>query len=272
MYFGDDVIILNSLDNFVDHKNVMIWGIPFEHIRGETFLKKLRSLSANLGTDKINILIFHGELLDNFFSFSREDLGEEGDEGYMPVKAIYFKDLKIDYVLAGHFHSRFYVKELQNGGYFVYPGSPISITKREIGRRSINLFEVGDSPKEYPLDTPYYEKVDLELDPIEDKNPLKTVKDRLSNIPPDARVILTVRGFVNGRAIGMRERDLVGQIKKIASEKSIEPHFEFRDIQVILEDDLFKRFMEKLEGTSYEPEKKKQMRDTTIKAFMEMQS
>jgi exonuclease SbcD len=76
-----------------------------------------------LTADKKNILLCHGELLDAFFS--RTCFGAEGEGRYMPFKLSYFDDLNIDYVLAGHFHSRFDVWQLKNGGYFVYPGSPI---------------------------------------------------------------------------------------------------------------------------------------------------
>ncbi|UCC96085.1 MAG: metallophosphoesterase, partial [Candidatus Omnitrophota bacterium] len=131
MYFGEDAFILTNLNVPFEYSTVRIWGLPFEPIEGGKILSKLRSLASNLAMDKENILLYHGELLDTFFS--RRDFGDEGDERYMPVKLSYFGDLDIDYVLAGHFHSKFDVRKLENGGYFVYPGSPISITKGEIG-------------------------------------------------------------------------------------------------------------------------------------------
>jgi len=270
MYFGEDTEILTDLHNPFLYKDVRIWGIPFEPAKAEDILRKLQSLANNLTSDKKNILLYHGELLDAFFS--RQDFGEEGAERYMPVKTSYFKDLRFDYILAGHFHSRFDVWELDNGRYFVYPGSPISITKRETGQRKINIFEVGNPPKEYALDTPHFEELVIEFDPFADRNPIDTVKEKFSHLHPQAKIILTVKGFVNGEVIGMGETELVEQIKKITANICVEPRYEFKDIRMILEDDLFKNFMEKLERTDCEEEKKKQIRVITIKAMMQVRS
>lgn len=270
MYFGEDTAILTDLYSPFEYGDVVIWGMPFEPIEGEGILSKLHLLAGKLTADKSNILLYHGELLDALFS--RTDLGDEGQERYMPVKLSYFRHLRIDYVLAGHFHSRFDVRMLENGGYFVYPGSPISITKRETGQRKVNIFEVGEPPTEYLIDTPHFEEVVIELDPIKEKKPVEAVKRRMNRLHPDARIILTVRGFVNGEAIGMSESELVAQFKKIAAGKCAEEHYEFQDIRTILEDDLFKIFVEKLEGTNYEEQKKKQMRDVAITAMVRARS
>ena len=270
MYFGEDAVILTDLDNPFKYKDINIWGIPFEAIEGENILDKFHLLANNLSPNKKNILLYHGELLDAFFSKrSRMDFGDEGKGRYMPIKLSYFKNLKIDYVLAGHFHSSFNSWELEKGGYFVYPGSPISITKRETGQRKINLFELGEPPHEYPIITPHFEKVIIEFDPFKDDDPIDTVGKCFNDLHPEARVILIVKGFVNGESIGMNEEELVGQIKRIAADKCVEAQYEFKDIRIILEDDLFKKFREKLELTNYDKEKKKQMLDTAIKALME---
>ncbi len=271
IYFGEDSVILTDLNSPFQCKDVMVWGIPFEPIGGEKILGKLHSLANNLSPHKKNILLYHGELLNVFFS--RRDFGDEGEERYMPVKISYFKDLKLDYVLAGHFHSSFDVQRLENGGYFVYPGSPISITKRETGQRKVNIFEIGKPPKEYLLDTPHFEEVIIEFDPFKDRKPIEAVEKHFNSLHPEARIILTVEGFVNGEAIGMTEVELVKQIRKVAGTRCVEaPRCEFRDIRRILEDDLFKTFIEKLEETGYEEEKKERMRNMVIKAMMEARS
>jgi len=268
MYFGEDTIILTHLNEPFEYKEVRIWGLPFEPIEEERILEKLHSLRNNLSPDKKNILLYHGELRDAFFS--GKDFGGEGKRGYMPLKLSYFKDLNIDYVLAGHFHSKFDLWKLENGGYFVYPGSPISITKREIGQRKVNIFEVGKPPREYPLDTPHFEEVDIRFDPFIKKDPVEIVKEYIERFHPQARIILTIEGYINSEKIKISESELVKQIKEIIKEKPIEEcHLEFRDIHTIVEDDLFKRFMEKLEQRDYNEEKKKQLRTVTIKAMME---
>jgi len=162
---------------------------------------------------------------------------------------------------------------LENGGYFVYPGSPVSITKREIGQRKVNIFEVGKPPAEYPLDTPHFEEVVIELDPFVEKHPVEIIEEHLKEVHPEASIILTVKGYINSEKIKISESELVKQIKEIIKEKSIvEKHFEFKDIYAILEDALFKSFMKKLEQTDYDEEKKKQLRELVIKAMMEVKS
>jgi len=271
MYFGEDTIILTDLNEPFEYKDLIIWGLPFEDIEGEKILTKLHSLKNNMATNKRNIILYHGELLDAFFS--RKDFGEEGKRRYMPVKLSYFKDLNVDYVLAGHLHSKFDMWILENGGYFVYPGSPVSITKREIGQRKVNIFEVGKPPAEYPLDTPHFEEVVIELDPFIEKHPVEIIEEHLKEVHPEASIILTVKGYINSEKIKISESELVKQIKEIIKEKSIvEEHLKFRDIHTILEDDLFKSFIKKLEQTDYDEEKKKQLRELVIKAMMEVKS
>jgi len=203
--------------------------------------------------------------------FSRKDFGDEGEERYMPVKLSYFKDLHLDYVLAGHFHSNFQVWNLPNRGYFVYPGSPISITKKETGQRKVNIFEVGGPPEEYPLDTPHFEEVIIKLDPFEDTHPVEKVKEHIEKTHPKAKILLTISGYVNSEKIKIKEKDLVDKIKEITKGKCADEdlNIKFSNISTILEDDLFKKFMEKLEQTRYNEEKKKQLYELAIKAMME---
>ncbi len=269
-YFGEDANILSDLNKPFEYKDVRIWGLPFELIEGEDILNKLSSLANNLYKDKKNILLYHGELLDAFFS--RRDFGEEGEERYMPVKLSYFKDLNIDYILAGHFHKNFDMWTLENGGYFIYPGSPISITKREIGQRKVNIFEVGKPPTEYVLDTPHFEEVIIEFDSFMEKNPVEIVKERLERVHPEASIILIIKGYINSEEIKIGENELMKQLRETTKGKSVEEHLEFRDIHTIFEDDLFKSFMKKLEQIDYDEEKKKQLRKVAIKAMMEAMS
>jgi len=265
-WFGEDVVVLSDLRVPFSFKTVRIWGMPFEPMEGEHLLYELRTLASHLTGDQHNILLYHGELLDAFFS--RRDFGDEGDERYMPVRLSYFKDLDIDYVLAGHFHSKSNVWQLDNGGYFVYPGSPVSITKRETGQRKAVLLEVGQPPVELSLDTPHFDEVVVELDPLDDRLPVDRVKARLEGLHKRAKVILTVDGYVSGHLMGMGEGELVTQIERIATPQCVETHYEFRDIQVLLDDDLMKRFMQKLEKTGDNDKEKMRMRDMAIRALM----
>lgn len=265
-YFGANATILLDLNTPFEHGDLNIWGMPFEPAGGEVILEKLHGLANKLSPSRKNILLYHGELLDAFFA--RTDFGEEGEERYMPVKLSYFKDLKIDYVLAGHFHSRFDAHRLESGGYFVYPGSPVSITRRETGKRSVNIFEVGEPPEEWYLDTPHFEEIVVELDPFRSDNPVDIIQGHVESLHPNARAILTVRGFINGAKIELSEMDLVQRIEQIAERRRVDKVYEFKDISFILEDDLFKTFSDKVDQTHHEDEKKTQMKHMAIRAMI----
>ena len=266
MYFGSDATILTDLAKPFEQENVRIWGFPFEEITTEEIIEKLAFLKNKLDKEHINILLHHGELLDAFFS--RRDFGEEGEQRYLPLKLSYFKDMKLDYVLSGHFHSNFRVWKFDGGGFFVYPGSPISITKKETGQRKLNLFEVGKDPTPYLLETPYFEEVAITLDPFKEDHPLEIVKEELSKVKPTAHVILTINGYINGNKIGMTEDSFAKAVQEETKNKC-ETHFEFKDVESILENDLFKSYLEKLDKRGFTDERKVQLRNLAIKAMME---
>lgn len=265
MYFGEDAIIISDINKPYEIDGVNIWGLPFENIDSEKILRKLHSIESKLDPKSVNILLYHGELLDAFFS--RKDFGDEGEERYMPVKLSYFKDLKIDYILAGHFHSKFDIRSLESGGYFVYPGSPVSITKGETGQRAVNIFKVGKPPNEFFVDTPHFEKIRIELDPFSEQNPVKLVKEKFAKAHPEAKIILTIKGFFNKEKIMKNEMELADEIRKKFKGKYMEEHFEFQDIHTIIEDNLFKSFLNKLEKTDIGENNKNQMIDLTIQAM-----
>ncbi|MCK5533579.1 metallophosphoesterase [bacterium] len=265
--FGKEVVIISDLMHPFQYKELKIWGMPFMQIEKEEIIDKIHSLKKMLNSGEKNILLYHGELLDTFFS--RRDFGDEGEERYMPVKLSYFKGLKIDYILAGHFHSRFEVKRLENQGYFVYPGSPIAITRKETGMRKVNIFEIGKPPQEYLLDTLHFEEVVIEFDPFKDKKPLEIVEKHFNDLHLHARVKLIIKGFINSETVGMNEIELRRLIDKIIAGRSIEAYYEFKDVRMIFEDELFKNFTKKLNKSNYSPKKKKQMYNMVIKAIME---
>jgi len=266
MYFGEDAVVLTDCEKPFQFEGVNIWGIPFEEGGEQVILEKLSSLKGKLSSENTNIILYHGELLDAFFS--RKDFGEEGEVKYMPLRLSYFKDINVDYVLGGHFHSSFDVRTLERKGYFVYPGSPISITRRELGQRKVNLFEVGKPPKEYLVESPHFQEIVVRFDPFEDKDPMQKVRSCLDTAHPKARIILKITGYTDSRQSKLKDHELAEQIRKIAG-NCIEVHQEFRDIHVILEDSLFKVFEEKLERSENPEEKKKEMRDIAIRAMME---
>ncbi len=267
LYFGKDVsIIMDSKNPFV-FGDVHIWGVPFEPMAGVGMLKKLHNISKDLREGKNDILLFHGELLDAYYS--RSDFGEEGNERYMPLKLSYFKGVKIKYVLAGHFHKNFDIRTLPEGGYFVYPGSPISISRKETGRRRVNIFNIGEAPNEYLLDSLHFRDVTIEFNPFTDEDPFQIVQDYIKGFHPSSRLLLTLKGYVNGNKIGMNEKEIVLQMEKLLDKRCVERHYEFKDIKWLLDDELFQKFNDKLGESIDNEERRLLLLKIAIGAMME---
>jgi DNA repair exonuclease SbcCD nuclease subunit len=270
LFFGDNITILDDPEKPLLHgKEVRIWGMPFEELEPADMARRLRFLSKRLDRKKTDILLYHGELLDSFYS--RSDFGEEGERRYMPVKLSFFDGLELDYVLAGHFHTRFRVYSLEGGGYFVYPGSPVSITRRETGRRCVNIFETGEEPRERLLDTPHYREITIALDPFSAEKPEEQVENAVEGLHPETSVILTVKGYLNSEEQGITESGLHSRISEILGGKLDNGEFQFlvRDIGSILNDGLFRSFEERLRDRDYDPEQAREIRETAIRAMME---
>jgi len=268
LHFGSDVEIMSDFGCCFENKSLKIIALPFEELSEEEVFERVQSLKNELSIAKQNIIVCHGELLDVYFS--RRDFGDEGEARYMPFKLSHFNDLNINYVLAGHFHTNFQVRKLKGGGYFVYPGSPISITKRETGQRRANLFEIGKEPKEILLDTPYYDEINVDLDPFGKKKSIDIIKEGIKIIRPNARPIINVKGFFNGEKENTTEKKLVEDINKIIPKNAELKPPEIRDVKSILEDDLFKGFKKRLEESKLDKETKNHILEIAIEGMTEV--
>ncbi len=266
LYFGENVTVLNSWEEPLRFDSFILWGLPYERLSGEHLVQRLQEMAVRMDPAENNLLLYHGELLDAYFS--RQELGDEGEQRYMPAKLSYFEPLPLKYVLAGHFHSRYMTWHLPGGGLFIYPGSPVAVTARETGRRVANLVSPDQSPIEISLNSFHYETLRIELDPFAQEDPISILEERLKGLHPSAKVVLTVRGLFNSARLGINETELAEGIKEIAKSRcTAEPTFEFHDVQHVMEDDLFKQFNSRLDVEEYPPELKEQIKEMVISAF-----
>lgn len=271
LHFGEKCKIINDIDDApFQYKDINLFGLPFQNQSQEQILQRLRFLSQKTNPDKFNILLYHGELLDLFFQ--RDDFGSEGENRYMPSYLFYFKNLGFDYVLAGHFHTKFQDLQFGDNQFFVYPGSPISITKREIGVRGVNLFDLGSQPNFQKLSTPYFKKIEIKLNPFQNEFsiPQKTIKQALKNLDPQAKLLLSIQGFVNCSKLKTTEKNLIKEIKEELSKFPIDDlEFQIKDISFVLEDDLFQQFNAKLSCKNFDEKQKQEIRNLVIEAIIE---
>lgn len=243
LLFGKGVRLLNNTDwsrNIVDQKDVRFIGIPYAEMDTQELRRRLRGLKDIIDPDQQNILIYHGELLD--VSFDRNSFGAETGR-YMPSRLAFFEELGVDYVLAGHFHTSFNPRKFGDNGYFIYPGSPVSITRREIGKRHAALIEPGEEPIPIPLDTHHFERVEVSLDAFSNEDPLEIVKARLQAVDPAASALLSISGTIQGS-----EEDLAEAIKAEIRDLAVEEReFTFRDLRGIIGHPVYALFQEHLE-------------------------
>ena len=265
-YFGSDAVVFNSFETPFEAGELNIWGIPFMPGGREGILKILDFYRKSLPADKTNIILYHGELLDSFFN--RKDFGEEGAGRYMPVRLSDFSGLNADYVLAGHFHTNFSIKMVEDC-YFVYPGSPVSVTRRESSRRKANIFEAGAAPREIPLDTFFYDKKFIKFGPFDEASPLEKVEQAVREADENSHLILNLSGTFNGARFDTDESEIAGNLKKFENDRcSFEP-FEFRDMQRLACDELFMAFEEKLRSRDIPPGAAERIWELAVRAMVE---
>lgn len=269
-FLGENVTVMRDLLSPLEINGVFFWGFPYEELAEEEILEYLNFAGGRAKKDATHILLFHGELLDITGAWNQ--YGEEGSQRYLPVKLSYFQGLPWKYVLAGHFHSNFDVHEFGDDAYFVYPGSPVSITRGELGPRKVNLFEIGHSPAPLLLDSFYYEKMEIRVNPFQEENPLVAINQKLQELPENAQLLLEINGYFNGRKLGMSEQELHRAISKLSGRRLDLVKIEFQDIREILEDDLFKVFVEHLTKRALNEADTKQILNITLKAMMESQT
>jgi DNA repair exonuclease SbcCD nuclease subunit len=268
-FYGDAVEVLADLDHCVDIDGTRFVPVPFADGGADQTLERLYAAAERRQADGANVLLFHGELLDLV-----PGGGVFGDEepDYMPVRLASFARLGFDYVLAGHFH-RAYAVHNYDGGYFVYPGSAVSISTRETGRRHVNVVDVGAAPRSEPLDTHHYEAVTVQLDPFGEVHPADAVDERLRDVHPHAEVLLTLSGCVDLGALGLTETELHAALKKeIARWRVRDMETRWIDVRDVIDHDLFRKFDRHLsrDGSGVSPERRAELRELVLRSLMEL--
>jgi len=92
--------------------------------------------------------------------------GDEAEPTHCPVQTETLGALGYEFVLAGHVHSELYQRKLPNGGLFIYPGSPVSHSWAELGRRHAVVVDTDDANVQpVALDTCYRDRFSATVSP-----------------------------------------------------------------------------------------------------------
>ncbi len=117
---------------------------------------------------------------------------------------------------------------------------------------------------------PFEEKT-VELDPLSDKDPAEEVREALSGADEQAKILLSVTGYIDSKKTGITEKELVQRIKELGRGRVVDlekgDFARFKDISDILEDELFQSFIDRLDKKEYDDKKKKRLRETVIRAM-----
>lgn len=199
--FGSDLRILTKLPiDAVKQERVNIVGVPFVEKPPEELVASLREAKEK---KLVNILLLHCTL---DISYALADLGEEEEKEYFPIDSYTLSGLGFDYVLAGHFHADFVKKDLGEGRLFVYPGSPISLNWKHLGRRKVALLDTEKRDvKEILINSFYYDKLEVQIRPGFENQRLQQITkwvESHANEPCELKITVTGHGEMSESEFG----------------------------------------------------------------------
>lgn len=249
LHFGNNVDLVTDPEEPVvlADANLRFWGIPYEDLGPEEVYGRVRSIAESLTDENewLDCLLYHGQLVHG--DYRNDGFGDEGSGQYMPLRLEYLEDSGLDYVLAGHYHTRAR-SHSYTGGTFLYPGSPVPVTRSETGPRHCYHVKNGDGYEALDLDRPYYENLEVTLRPDDTDSPLDRIRARLDALEERVRPILTVEGYFDGRRFERSESELDREVRDELSARDGETDYEFRarDVGGVLDSDLYADFEKRL--------------------------
>lgn len=241
-YFGDDVEVLKQQPYTQrDLGPVNLVAVPY--FQGD-FAELVDDLAAARREDRTNILLLHCTLA----GVGGSVFGTESR--YLPVTPEQLLQTSFEYVFAGHIHSSPTKRRISDETVFVYPGSPVSITTRETGRRGVWLFDTEDGQlTKRDLDTFHYERVTLDLAPGETDDHLETLRARLEEKGlSNAHLIVEPSGFIE-----RDEAEFFDELTEIVTDASPADYeidrSRVKSVQSIVQTPLYQKFQAKLDET-----------------------
>lgn len=248
-----------------DLGNLRILGIPY-------FKGDLNSIIPEIEEYRdasiTNILMIHGTL--DFPEIKKEECGEEGEYKYLPLTSEQLIYLDFDYVLAGHFHSCF-IKSYQKSqdskkNWFIYPGSPVKVTKNEKGKRKAYLVDTEEEEiKQIELDSLYFDACSVKFHPFNMEQGFSTISQFVNQYKEDwelkkAELEIVLEGYIS-----IPEKEFIEKLEKIVNGITYKNNV----LQVIelLNNPLFKRFKEILEQKDIDDITKDKLLNFVIEVF-----
>lgn len=234
--FGSDIdFLVDRPFDRVGFSGVNIVGLPYcETLDTEIFSK----LCSEIEENTVNILLLHCTLN---IGYSKRAMGPSEQDKYFPVNQATLSELGFDYYLAGHFHSNSYRTTLNNGSVFLYPGSSVSLSRKETGQRHAFLLDTDNREiQSVPLDTRYLDTKKVMVHPGQEESKLEEIRNWIGERREDN---CKLRVEVDGH-IQMSEKDFDRKLKGLLSKGELVNRT--KDVSEVLEHDLYKRFKKKV--------------------------
>lgn len=252
--FGADVEVLRETP--VDRRHVdavTVLGVPYTDELTETVFSALADGEPQEGQERAEdagttrVLLLHCTL---DVGFGRGTSGEDEPTSYFPVTRGTLGSLDVDFVLAGHIHASTRQVPLSNGGVFVYPGSPVSHSRTETGRRHAVLVDTGEETVEsVPLETYYVDRLDVTVRPGGEDEVLDRIDSWAgAREEPFADLEVAVDGFTE-----WEEDEFGNALAAVTGSASLTN--EVRGARQVLDHQLYRQFLEAFDPeTAADPE------------------
>jgi DNA repair exonuclease SbcCD nuclease subunit len=265
MNFGDSIDVSNRLPfDILDYEKTRLTAVPYAN---QVFNDLVPALKKNIDPYRVNMLMVHCSL--DIPYLGEDEYGDEKRQAYLPVNSKVLGDIGFDYVFAGHFHSRMVESRLSEKTVFFYSGSPVSISRKEKGRRAAVLVDTKKPVKDritlLELDTFYYDELRTDLDPGKEQDFLVGLDKMLKGYKGHhAELEIIIGGLISSG-----EKEMSGKIAGVVKANSgkaltINIREEYRDISTVLEDPLYTAFRERLDESKVGEELKNDI-DSMVK-------
>lgn len=215
--------------------NLNLVALPYVERLTKDLLTEIQKQSKK---NKTNILLIHCTL---DIGFCKNDFGEETKTKYCPISKSELSRLNYDFILAGHFHKKSEIIELNENSQFIYPGSPVSLTSKELEKRNVVFIDtINNDFSLIPLNTFYFDKLHKSVYPgKEDLIANEVTKWVIERSKENCTLEVIIDGFIQ-----ISEKSFETKLSKI--KKFAKINHDYKDIQIVLKNPLFHRFKEKL--------------------------
>lgn len=240
--FGPDITIVTEKPfKSILKDDITITALPFTERPSEQLLSDLKGAAERT---KPSILLLHCTL---DIGFSTGDFGEGEARDYFPISTPTLGRLGYDYVLAGHFHKTTDIRTFGDKGLFVYPGSPISHTRKETGRRNAVLVDTSaETYQPIPLQCFYHDCLTVNVCPRAEDQAIQSIEKWINERQgDDCTLELIVDGFID-----KDEKEFRKSIEVLVEGAHLDCRC--RNVTEVLKHPLFQRFKKKLADSGAE--------------------